>query len=83
MLFIVAILNLGRKHIAINDELYLFSFQMHTKKPKTVKVTMAVIVIAVIDLALPPCPSVTNGSGGNIKICCSGMVHGWIAASLL
>ena len=56
-------------------------FQIHIKM--TVKAKMAIMVVAVIDFAVLSCSSLINGSGGNMKVCCSGVVNGWVAASVL
>ena len=50
--------------------------------PNAVKVTMVIIVISMKDFALHSCSSVMGGSRGSGKICCSGVVCGWAAASV-
>ena len=60
------------KHTLINDKLYLYFFQIHTKMPWIAKVTKA---IAVIDLAILFYTFVIKGNGSNLKIFCLDMVH--------
>ena len=48
--------------------------QLHMKLPGMIKVTMAMIMIAVTDIAIHYC--VFIDSNGNVKKCCSSAVHG-------
>ena len=49
--------------------------------PIVVTMTMAVMVITMIDCTVPLYSSIKCGDGGNVKIRCSGVVHGWVVVS--
>ena len=57
-------------------------FQMHKRMPSIVMVTMAMTVGDVTDLGVFSCSFFIHGSGGSVKICCSGAIHGWTASVL-
>ena len=59
----------GKHTFIIKGVLHLYFFHIHIKMPNFMKVTMAVTVIQVSDIAI----SVINASGGSVKICCSGV----------
>ena len=50
--------------------------------PSIVKVTIAITVHNVIDLAVHSCSSVTNSIGGSVTKCCSGVVYGLVISVL-
>ena len=56
---------------------------MHIQMPIIVTMTMAVMVIAIMDLTVPSHSSIRGGNGSSVKICSSGVVHGWAAASVI
>ena len=47
------------------------------------KVTMAMMLIAIIDFALPSCSLVMDGSRGSVQISCYGVVHSWAATFVM
>ena len=73
----------SQKHDYLNEELYLHHFQMQIGMPMVIILTMGVLVTTMIDFTLPLCSSFGGGKEGSVKMCCSGMVLGWVAASVL
>ena len=69
-------------NIVISDELFMYIFQIH-KMPRMVKVIIAMLLIDVIDFAALFFSSVMEGNRGSVKICCSGVLCGLGAASVL
>ena len=53
------------KHTLINNELVSALFPDAYKMPVVVTMTMAAMMIVIMDFPVPPCSSVKGGSGGN------------------
>ena len=66
-----------------SDELYLHFFQMHMKIPIVLRVTVNMMMIGIMNFAVPFCSSIMDGSGGHVKICCSSVMCHNIRLDLL
>ena len=68
------------KHILINNQLHLHFLQMqNTWMHVVVTMTMAVMVISIMDSIVLSCSSMVGCNRGDVKVCCLG----WCATELL
>ena len=71
----------NEKHDCINDEVYLYFFQLHIRMSMVVTMTMAVMVTVIIDFTIPSCSSLNSGNEKSVKICYSAVGQAWAAVS--